>query len=171
ETFFSRGGHGRDLSWLDSTVVEDMTADGSQILFWEEGLAEAHAATYLRQTDGGPPIRLAEGYAERLSPSGDSALVYRPGKPPRQTVVPTGAGKTILLSTPSSIVDFNGIQWFPDGRRIIYSANEPGGRSRIYMQPIDSNVATPITSPGMLFPIFCKCLSPDGRWIVAYNEN
>jgi eukaryotic-like serine/threonine-protein kinase len=171
ETLLTRAGEpARDYSWLDGTVLEDLTADGKAILFFEDGLAEPQVASYLRQTDGSPPVRLGQGYAERLSPSGDSALVYQLGKPPRQTVVPTGAGATTVLSTPSSIVDFNGIEWMPDGRRVIYSANENGGRSRIFVQPIDSSIATPITSPGTSFVISCKCLSPDGKWLVVFNE-
>jgi len=172
EILLTRAGEpGRDFSWLDGTVLEDMTGDGKAILFYEEGLADPQVATYLRQTDGSLPVRLGQGYAERLSPSGDSALVYQLGKPPRQTVVPTGPGATTVLAAPESIVDFNGIEWMPDGKRVIYSANETGGRSRIFVQPIDSKVATPITSPGTSFVISCKCLSPDGKWLVAYNEN
>jgi len=171
QTLLSRAGErDRDLSWLDGTTVVDITPDGKKILFIEDGLAETQTAAYLRNTDGSPPIRLGDGYAERLSPSGDAAIVYVRGKPPRETIVPTGAGKTTSLATPPSIVDFNGIDWFPDGRRVIYTANETTGRSRLFVQNIDSNMATPITKPGVGYPHFCKCLSPDGRSVVAFDE-
>jgi serine/threonine protein kinase/sugar lactone lactonase YvrE len=171
QTLLSRAGErDRDLSWLDSTTVVDITPDGKKILFIEDGLAEMQAAAYLRDTNGSPPIRLGDGFAERLSPSGDAAVVYVRGKPPRETIVPTGAGKTTTLATPPSIVDFNGIDWLPDGRRVLYTAKETTGRSRLFVQNIDSAIATPITPPGVSYPHFCKCVSPDGRSVVAFDE-
>ena len=172
EMAISRAGErDRDFSWFDRTIVLDVTRDGKQILFTESGAAEhERAAAYLRRADGSPAIRLADGYAERLSPSGDAALVYLRGTPPRQTIVPAGAGSIVTLPTPPSVLDYNGIDWFPDGKNIIFSANERGGKSRLFVQRLDSNVATPITPLGVAYSLACKCLSPDGRFVVASDQ-
>ena len=93
------------------------------------------------------------------------------GRTPRQEIVPTGAGSPRQIATPPSLADFDGTDWFPDGRRVIYSGKDANGHSRIYVQQTDSNVATPITPPGVSYPILCKCLSPDGRFVIGLDDH
>ena len=52
----------RDLSWLDWSVPGSLSADGTMVLFQESGEGGGPKyATYLRNTDGSPAIRLGEG--------------------------------------------------------------------------------------------------------------
>jgi eukaryotic-like serine/threonine-protein kinase len=55
----------------------------------------------------------------------------------------------------------------PDGRHVLYLANRPGARGRLWMRSIDSVDATPIDdTDGAAFPFW----SPDGRSIAFFVE-
>ncbi|MGH9317795.1 MAG: protein kinase domain-containing protein, partial [Thermoanaerobaculia bacterium] len=65
----------RDLSWLDLSAVNDISADGRTVLFGEQGEGGGGTGVvYVRKTDGSPPVRLGEGYALALSPDKKWAL-------------------------------------------------------------------------------------------------
>lgn len=88
----------RELSWKDWSLVADISPDGKQILFGEEG--ENSGLSYqvgLRPTDGSAPIILGSGAAQSLSPDGKWALSIMP--PPNDQIVllPTGAGNQKTL--------------------------------------------------------------------------
>ena len=52
----------RDLSWMDWSAPKDLSADGKTLLFTESGEAGGeNYASYLRQTDGSPAVRLGDG--------------------------------------------------------------------------------------------------------------
>ena len=57
----------RDLSWLDYSLAEAISADGRAVLFNEggEGGGPGYSA-FLRRTDGSPAVRLGEGDSARL---------------------------------------------------------------------------------------------------------
>jgi hypothetical protein len=58
-----------DLSWLDFSAVEGISPDGSMVLFYESGQGGGpDYATFLRRTDGSPPVRVDSGRALTLSP-------------------------------------------------------------------------------------------------------
>ena len=61
----------RDLSWLDWSVPNSLSADGKVLLFTEAGEGGGPKyAVYVRNTDGSPAIRLGEGSGFALSPDG-----------------------------------------------------------------------------------------------------
>jgi hypothetical protein len=90
----------RELSVFDGTWVADMSADGRWVLLGESGAATGDKVfAYMRQTDGSPPMRLAErGEPTALSPDGRWALVmpeFWTFGVPRSSglrVIPVGAG-------------------------------------------------------------------------------
>ena len=64
-----------ELSWFDYASGPHLSADGTAVLFSEEGEgAGPLLSTYLRPTDGSPAIRLGDGEALALSPDGKWAL-------------------------------------------------------------------------------------------------
>ena len=67
-----------ELSWLDFSLVTDISPDGSAILITEsgEGGGPGYSA-YLRKTDGSPAVRLGEGSSQGFSPDGQWALAPR----------------------------------------------------------------------------------------------
>jgi hypothetical protein len=79
------------------------------------------------------------------------------------TLLPTGAGEPKLL--PKSGISYQSAGWFPDGRRILISGNEPGHGSRLFVQEIPDGKPRAITPEGVHF-IF-DAIAPDGKSAVA----
>ena len=134
----------RDLSLLDCSRPSDLSADGRTLVITEEceGGGSNHSV-YLRKTDGSPAVRLGEGRGLKLSPDGKWVLASirgGPEAPPRFELLPTGAGESKILEYPA--FDALGYAtWHPDGKRILFAADEGGQARRVYVQEIDGGSA------------------------------
>ena len=152
----------RDLSWLDWSAPRDLSADGSTLLFVESGEAGGdNYAAYLRKTDGTPAIRLGEGTAFALSPDMKWAVGGLPRSPIQYYLLPTGAGEQRPLTNDK--INHADARWFPDGKRIVFSGDEPGHGVRLYVQDISGGEARPITPEGVNSSLFA--IAPDGKLI------
>src|SRR5262249_25029193 len=126
-------GKGREigLSWLSDGVPASLSGDGKRILISSFFRHE----TYLRPTDGSPAIRLGGGLALALSPDGNWALVLLDEESGQMALVPTGPGKRKpfgLRGLRFRGNRFGGATFFPDGKRVLVSAEEPGHGPRLY---------------------------------------
>jgi eukaryotic-like serine/threonine-protein kinase len=162
----------RDLSWLDYSYPADLSADGKTLLFDEEGIGggvqygdaqDLTYAVYIRNTDGTPAIRLGEGGASALSPDQKWVIVVTPIAPGQLRLLPTGAGETQSLTTDT--INHQWARWFPDGKRFVFSGNEPGRGVRFYAQDISGGKAKAISPEGVDAQNFA--ISPDGQLIVG----
>lgn len=154
----------RDLSWLDWTLVRDISRDGKTILFDETGIAggEFHAV-YMRDADGSPAVKLGEGVNPRLSPDGRWALTLQEGAPPRVLLLPAGAGETQIVGT--GRLHCHSTAWFPDGKRICVVANEGTGGLRLYELNIETGEQRAFSEEGVS-PLDLL-VAPDGGSIGA----
>ncbi len=159
-----------DLSWLDASFPADLSLDGKTLLLTERGEGSGPApSVYLRRTDGSPALRLGEGRAIALSPDQKSVLASatsEKGKPPRLTLLPTGAGEARALENDR----FTGFHWAafsPGGESVFFSASEEGKRPRLYVQEVRGGKPQPIGPEGYRLQPFTKALSPDGRRLIA----
>ena len=162
----------RDLSWLDYSYPADLSADGKIVLFDEEGVGggvqygnskELTYAVYIRNTDGSPAIRLGEGVADALSPDQKWVIVQTPGSPEQLRLLPTGAGETQPLTNDS--INHQWARWFPDGKRFVFSGNEPGHGVRLYTQDLSGGTPKAISPEGVDATAFA--ISPDGQSVVG----
>ncbi len=157
----------RELSWLDYSVLGDLSDDGSTILFDEESQSMGeNYVVCLRQTNGSPLVRLGEGLAEALSPDGKWALSMRPEKG-IYVVLPTHAG-TLRELPPHGLrlIPFRRAAWFPDGRRIAFVAASPGRPARVWVQDLAGAAPKSITPEGFRF-WHVRPISPDGRYLFS----
>src|SRR5262249_7737496 len=61
----------RDLSWMDWSLVDDLTPDGRRIVLTEQGGETGpNYAVCVRSTAGGPILRVGEGVGGSISPDG-----------------------------------------------------------------------------------------------------
>jgi Tol biopolymer transport system component len=155
----------RDLSWLDYSLVRDISADGRTVLFTEGGRGGgAQYGVYLRNTDGSPAVRLGDGDAMALSPDSRWAITS-PNETPRQLVLqPTGAGETRPIT--SDAINHLRAHWFPDGSRIAFAGNEPGRGVQLFVQDVSGGTPTPITPEGAGVEF---AISPDGRYVAGLD--
>jgi eukaryotic-like serine/threonine-protein kinase len=94
------------LSWLDYSYPADISADGSTLLFDEEGEGGGTSragrffyTVYIRGTDGSPAVRLGDGTAVALSPDGVWVVAQNQDTPAQYVLLPTRAGESKPLTT------------------------------------------------------------------------
>ncbi|HEU5393326.1 MAG TPA: hypothetical protein VFV36_00855, partial [Candidatus Methylomirabilis sp.] len=149
----------RNLSWLDWTLIRDMTPDGRRILLDESGPGVGGTVMmYVRDTDGSPAVRLGEGQGVGFSPDGRWALGLEPRRHDALLLYPTGPGQTVVHPIPG--LRCHNASWFPDGKAVCISGTEPGGRPRLYRYELESRALSPISEEGS--GAFMSQVSPDG---------
>jgi len=153
----------RDLSWMDWSAPKDLSADGKTLLFVESGEAGGeNYSVYLRGTDGSPAVRLGDGVGFALSPDQKWALSGLPKPPVQFVLLPTGAGESKVLTHDQ--INRLWARWFPDGKRLLFSGDEPGKGVRLYLQDVDGGPVKPVTAEGVNGSLVA--ISPDGKQVV-----
>jgi eukaryotic-like serine/threonine-protein kinase len=154
-----------EVSWLDWSLVTDISPDGGTILHTEAGEGGGPGySSYLRRTDGSPAVRLGEGFTHSFSPDGKWALcVARQTEEATLVAVPTGVGQTRTFSNEGLRVLV--ADWLPDGKRTLITAVEPGRGMRLYLGDFDGGRARPLTPDG--YRQFERCVSPDGKFVIV----
>jgi dipeptidyl aminopeptidase/acylaminoacyl peptidase len=138
----------RDLSWLDWSVPNDLSADGKAVLFSEAGEGGGPKyAVYLRKTDGSPAVRLGEGTGVALSPDGKWAVAHPNSTPAPLVLLPTGVGEMKPLTEDS--INHLRVRWLPDGKRFVFVGNEPGHGMRLYVQSVEESKPHAISPEGV----------------------
>jgi serine/threonine protein kinase/Tol biopolymer transport system component len=165
-----------ELSWLDYSYPADLSADGKTLLFDEEGGGGALSysksgglsyAVYLRKTDGSPAVLLGEGGARALSPDGKSVVAVTQDSPTQLKLLTTGAGEPKALTNDN--VNRGFAHWFPDGKRILFSGNEPEKGVRLYIYELASGKSQAITPEGVNGTRFV--ISPDSQWVAGIGPD
>jgi eukaryotic-like serine/threonine-protein kinase len=153
----------RDLSWMDWSAPKDLSSDGKTLLFTESGEAGGeNYASYLRQTDGSPAVRLGDGNGFALSPDAKLVIGGLPKPPVQFFLLPTGAGESRPLTHDN--INHMSTRWFPDGKRLLFAGDEPGKGVRLYVQDIDGGSPKAVTGEGVNASQFA--ISPDGKQVV-----
>ncbi|HLW80902.1 MAG TPA: protein kinase [Candidatus Acidoferrales bacterium] len=158
----------RDLSWLDSTIITDLSPDGAALAFEEAGSAARSGVyqSYLRKTDGSAPAELGQENLPVLSPDGKWVLA---GNFPfsKFDLLPTGAGQTRELDA-NGMKEATSLGWMPDGKEIYFAGND-GHEWRIYVERISGGTPQPITPPISVKVEYIESdlISPDGKFVFA----
>ena len=153
-----------ELTWMDFSWISDISADGRQILFSEQGVGGgAGYASYLRGTDRSPAVRLGKGLSQYLSPDGHWALAIDLVQN-KLAILPTGPGEPRAVP-PQGIKAYSFAGWFPDGQRILFAGFEEGKAIRMYVQDPQGGAPRAVTPEGVA--VRSDTLSPDGKWIAA----
>jgi len=172
----SDDGKQHDLSWLDYTYPADLSTDGKTLLFDEEGGGGSldysksgglSYAVYIRKTDGSPAVLLGEGGAVALSPDGKSVVAQTQSSPAQLRLLTTGAGEAKDLTKDN--VNYAWAHWFPDGKRVLFSGNEPGKGVRLYVLDVTTGKSQPVTAEGVNGTAFV--ISPDSQWIAGIGPD
>jgi dipeptidyl aminopeptidase/acylaminoacyl peptidase len=162
----------QDLSWFDYSYPGDLSDDGKTLLFDEEGSGGGLAysksggltyAVYVRKTDGSPAVLLGEGTAVAMSPDAKWVVAQTPGSLAQLRMLPTGVGDARELTHDN--INHTWARWFPDGKRILFSGNEPGRGARLYVLDIASGKSHAVTPEGLVSTSFA--ISPDSKFVAA----
>ena len=152
----------RDVTPLDQSWAPSLSKDGTFVTM-TDGYGGDDYAVILRRLDGSPPARLGDGNAGQLSPDERwvTANLFSTG---RCVVYPTGAGKTVPIEM-GPLQQCTGAFWFPDGKSLMITGNEPGKPERTY------RVSFPGGTPQALLPEGheLRQISRDGRHLLVRN--
>ncbi len=149
----SAWGHGQDQehdltiqNWSDASAI---SPDGRQVLLNEEGVYSGpNYDVYVRASDGASPVRVGDGHGDDFSPDMKWVLSSLTLQIPRQLfLIPLGPGETKQITHDS--IDRSYARFLPDGENVVFSGTEPGHKSRIYVQAINSGTARPISREGV----------------------
>ena len=155
------------FAWSTSA---DIASDGKALLFyewgWESGEPVEVKSTYLRRFDGSEPVRLGEGRALALSADRKWALAVQETSPPKLVLLPAQGGKPTELPN-TGFKEYHYGSWFPDGRRILFTALETRKDAflRSYVQDIETGAVHPLTEEGTV----ALRVSPDGKKVVLLD--
>ncbi|HTO86390.1 MAG TPA: protein kinase [Thermoanaerobaculia bacterium] len=160
----------RDFSWLDRSLLTDLSADGESLLFTQFGLDAAYAG-FLRRVNAEGPMALGDGFALSLSPDGSGVLSIVPSMPPQLYVLPTGAGQPRKI-VPRGLEIIQRASWFPDGKHIAIGGAEPGRGMRVYSCNVESGQTRALTPEGILLDDYEGIpVSPDGKRLAAMRSD
>ena len=153
----------RELSVTDDSLLADLSGDGSAVLVYDrDGL-------FLRRTDGSPSLRVSDRFdGGRLSPDGKWVLAISPADS-HPMLIPVGAGEVRTLATR----ECHGVEWFPDGKRILCEVTEPADKVHLFVLDLPSGKASEVplaedaaTDLNILGP-----LSPDGGFLAGVGRS
>jgi len=156
--------HERDLSWLDWSLLRDISQDGQWVLISESGEGGGDVGTVcIRMTDGSPAVQLGTGDPIQFSPDGAWVLAIRrePGSLPHLLVMPTGVGEQREIDTQG--IRCRTARWMPDGRHLMLAGNRGDEPVQLHKLDMETGALTPIGALGQMASAFE--VSPDGRWV------
>jgi DNA-binding winged helix-turn-helix (wHTH) protein len=156
----------KEVSWRDWSIPTDISGDGNNVLFAEEGVESGPTYTVaVRNLSGSPPIPLGPGMAGNLSPDGKWATTVVSNS--HLLLLPTGAGAAKQIEQSDIQQYWYGGKWMPDGKQIVFSGSRPGHAVQCFVQDLDGGKPRPVTPEGVNF---CD-LSPDGKMMVGNGLN
>ncbi len=153
----------RELSWLNWSLVMDLTPDGSKAVFTEFGTAKERCVSALRGLGGTPVVRLGEGMATGVSPDGTLvvAITLETGQ---IVLLPTGVGAVRNLPTPG-VQSPAHARFLPDGKALVFYGLKDGRDPGIFVQPLDGGVPRALGSQRAGFGMLA--VSPEGDRVIA----
>jgi DNA-binding SARP family transcriptional activator len=165
----------RDISWHELTTPRDISADGQWLLVEEGYAAGWHPyMAYLRKIDGSVTRPIAAGVPLVMSPDQRSVILRVPAARSSLTVLDLHTRKARQLENDDDhpVVHNEFVSFFPDGRRIAFSATDAQGALRIYLQNLTGGRPVCFTpdEPGVRMP-WNRAISPDGRSIVLMSPD
>jgi hypothetical protein len=150
----------RSMNVLDWSYGSAMTPDGQQLVIGDQD-AGVNYSTYLRKTDGSPPVRLGDGTPVASSPDGQWVVSVVPNTL-QLWLLPTGTGEPRQLTKGAiRFALFKGA-WSAEGPSVLALGDEPGRPARMWRVSL-AGAVQPLTPEGIMGSV----LTPDGKALLA----
>ncbi len=135
----------RELSWLDWSVLSDISQDGKMVAFTESGEgAGAGPVSYLRDTNGAPAVALGQSRYPTFSSDGQFVVAVNTSS---LMLYPVGPGESNRIPLPGFTIRIAGLM--PDGKRIWFNGSEGSRGLRFYLTDVTGAKPRPITPEGI----------------------
>ena len=156
----------RDLSWLDFSAVVGISPKGDTVLFYESGEGGGpEYATFLRKTDGSPPVRLGAGRALDLSPDGRFVMSVDIRNATGLDLTPTGPGEIRHVRIPG-ITAHEDAGFLADSTRIFVTGRDAAGKRATWLTDVQGREPRLLPLPDGRI-LRHNTFSPDGSRFVA----
>jgi eukaryotic-like serine/threonine-protein kinase len=152
----------RSLSALDWSRVQDISADGSLVLFDESGEGAGDPSLYISRASGGGSVRIGEGRAMGFSPDNTEVLALDGAGEHLRLLSLTGAAPRTL---PSAGLTYQWARFFPDGRRLLVLGSEAGKPLSLYVQPLTGSAPPAALAAESM--VRNTAISPDGTRVAV----
>ena len=149
EILFHRGAsqEDHDLSWLDFSAVEGISPNGDTVLFYESGEGGGpEYTTFLRKTDGSPPVRLGSGRALDLSPDGRFVMSVDIRSGSALDLTPTGPGEIRHIRVPG-MVAHEDAGFLADSTHIYVTGRDASGNRSTWLTDVHGRDPRPLPLP------------------------
>jgi eukaryotic-like serine/threonine-protein kinase len=154
----------RDLSWLDSSILPVVSADGRSVAFTDMS-GGAQYGVMLRKTDGSPALRLGDGTAVAISRDARWVIGEIVTTPAQFWLYPAGAGDARRLNW-AGLQSITSVAFFP-GDTLLFVCGTPAGKgARCYRSPLDASALDPMTPEG----VGAGLLGPDGSSVLVRRK-
>jgi len=158
----------RDMSWLDWSILADLSDNGRTILFNDtrEGGGPSNAI-YLRHTESPAPVHIGEGYADAISRDGKWILAHNGLK---LVLLPAGPGEARELKLAGNFD--RGAEWLPDNKHVVIGGALPKtGYRLLLIDTLDESVL-PLTPENIwVNTIRPFAVSGDTRYIAGMTAD
>jgi Tol biopolymer transport system component len=159
----------RELAWLDWSSLFDYSDDGKTILFSETGEgAGPEYSTFIRHTDGSPPVRMGDGGGLAMSFDGQWVAAQVGHAKRVLTLYPTGPGEKRILPIGDLETQGGGV-FLRDNKGLIFTANEPGHGSRVFVIDLVGGKPRALTPEG--YRAFSRGVPPDGTGVLVIGPD
>jgi len=165
------GSEERDVSWLDATLLTDISPDGRTLLFTEFG--EGGGARYsasLRPANGGPAVTLGSGFATDLAADGKRVLSFGPNASIGLGLVPTGTGPTTPVAM-APVVAPSWASFLPGGESFLVVGADESQGVRLWHMATANGPAHAISPPGVDARFSAGAPSPDGKTVAVAMDD
>ena len=140
----------KDLTWLGSSLITDVSSDGGHLLFEDSGAGEKSLGMWTRPADGGEALRIGTAALGKFAPDGRSIVALTPqlSGPQQLILVPVGPGAVRQLTSSKashSTPSFAG----PD---TILFVRSDAGRSEVWRMATDGTGAQSLGAEGCDMP-------------------
>ena len=161
-----------NLPWFGTSRFPWLTENDRTLIFTEDQTGQFGRSIYRRALDGGSAVKLSDGFAISVSPSGRYVVAWRTDADPAYVIVPTGAGQ----ERPIRMKDYelgagSFVGWLPDEKNLVARAREPGHRWRLVLYSIETGAVRPITAEVRLGPEVRSPISTDGLYVFAVIDD
>ena len=160
----------RDLSILDSGILEGISDDGSLIAASVTGEAGgSKGSIYTRRVDGSAPIRVGDGHAFVLSPDGKwiSGFTTTDGSNRQFRLLPTGAGEERPVNLPALAIAAP-LGWAGEEKYVVVGVEKGKDYAkswRCFLWDARANTVRPVCPEGV--PDDLMPVSPDHKWVLS----
>ena len=157
----------RNLSPLGSSLPVTFSRDGRHLLLVETGEgAGPEYASFLRPTDGGPPVRVGPGRATDLSRDGSTVAAIPISRPDRIDLLPVGPGAPTAVRH-AGITKYAYVLFHPDGRRLLFRASDASNSLALWVGDLSGGTPRRVAHDRFVISLTAAGITPDGTRFVA----